>query len=115
MNWNKPPVPVIVVACVYIAVGTMGFVYHFTELLPLHYDGVLTELTEFVAILCGACMLRGYNWARWLAVAWIAFHVVLSAFHSVPEAAIHALLCAVITWSLFRAGSAGYFRGIKPT
>ena len=58
-------------------------------------------------------MLRGHNWARWLAVAWIAFHVILSAFHSVQEAAFHALLCAVIIWSLFRAGSAGYFRGIK--
>ena len=98
-----------------IAVGTIGFVYHFTQLLPFHYDGILIELTEFVAILCGACMLRGDNWARWLAVAWIAFHVVLSAFHSVHEVAIHALLCAVITWSLFRADSARYFRGIEPT
>jgi hypothetical protein len=115
MKWNKPPVPVIIVACVYIAVGTIGFVYHFTQLLPLHYDGVLIELTEFVAILCGAYMLRGYNWARWLAVAWIAAHVVLSAFHSFHEFAIHALFCVVITWSLFRVDSARYFRGIEPT
>jgi hypothetical protein len=115
MKWDKPPVPVIVVACVYIAVGTIGFVYHFSQLLPFHYDGVLVELTEFVAILCGACMLRGYNWARWLAVAWIAFHVVLSAFRSFQEFTIHALLCAVITWSLFRAASTRYFRDIEPT
>lgn len=111
MNWKKPPLSVIVVACLYLAVGTIGFAYHFPQLLPFRYDGVLTELTELVAIVCGAYMFRGYNWARWLAVAWIAFHVILSAFHSLHEFAIHALICALITWSLFYPGAARYFRG----
>ena len=34
MNWTKPPVTIL--ACMYIAVGTIGFAYHFPELLPLH-------------------------------------------------------------------------------
>ena len=37
-----------------------------------------------LAIVCGVFLLRGHNWARWLALAWIAFHVVLSAFHAIP-------------------------------
>ena len=110
MNGDRPPVSVIVVACLYLAVGTIGFAYHFTQLLAFQPDAVWVEATEFLAIICGACMLRGYNWARWLAVAWIAFHVILSAFHSFHEFAIHGLFCVVITWFLFRPGAARYFR-----
>lgn len=111
MNWNKPPVSVTILACVYIAVGATGFAYHFTGLLALQYDGALIELIEFIAIVCGVFMLRGHNWARWLALAWIAFHVILSAFHAFPEFAIHCLFCAVIAWVLFRPEAARYFRG----
>jgi hypothetical protein len=56
-------------------------------------------------------MLRGHNWARWVALAWIAFHVVLSAFHAFGEFAIHAVFCAVIAWFLFSPAPARYFRG----
>ncbi|HEX4810750.1 MAG TPA: hypothetical protein VH325_17570 [Bryobacteraceae bacterium] len=118
MNGNKRPLPVTVLAWVYIAVGAIGFVSHFTELLarnPFHYDAVLVELTESLAIICGAFMLQGHNWARWLALAWIAFHVVLSAFHALPELAMHALvlrgdcLVSVSTrgWALFSRCSNG--------
>jgi hypothetical protein len=110
MNRNRPPASVIVVACLYLAVGTIGFAYHFTQLLALQADAVWVEATEFLAIICGACMLRGYNWARWLAVVWIASHVILSAFRSFHEFAIHALFLVVITWFLFRPGAARYFR-----
>ena len=57
-------------------------------------------------------MLRGCNWARWLALAWIAFHVVLSAFHSLPEFALHAVLCAVFAYFLLRPDAALYFRPV---
>jgi hypothetical protein len=56
-------------------------------------------------------MLRAHNWARWLALAWIAFHVVLSAFHAFSELVIHGLLCAMIAWGLFRPEAGRYFRG----
>ncbi|MEO7143460.1 MAG: hypothetical protein ABI165_08145 [Bryobacteraceae bacterium] len=100
--------------------GAIGFAYHFTGLLAsdaLHNDGLWIELTEFLAIVCGASMLRGHNWARWLALAWIAFHVILSAFHAFPEFAIHCLFFAAIAWILFRPQAARYFRGarIEPT
>ncbi len=120
MNGNKRPVSVTTLACVYIAVGAIGFAYHFTELRArgaLQDDSVWVELTEFLAIVCGAFMLRGRNWARWIAVAWIAFHVILSAFEAFRGFAMHALFCAIITWILFRPEAARYFRSarIKPT
>ena len=40
----------------------------------LQYDDALVELTELIAIVCGVFLLQGRNWARWLALAWIASH-----------------------------------------
>ena len=71
MNWNKRPLSVTILGCLYIGVGTIGFAYHFTGFLAFQYDGVWVELIEILAILCGAFMLRGHNWARWVALAWI--------------------------------------------
>lgn len=55
-------------------------------------------------------MLRGHNWARWLLVTWIAYHVILSAFHAWSELAMHALLLAVVAYFLFRSRASAYFR-----
>jgi xanthosine utilization system XapX-like protein len=105
------PVSILILACVYLAVGSIGFVYHFSQL--RQPEGVWIALTELLAILCGAFMLRGQNWARWLALAWIAFHVILSAFRALPELAMHTLLFAVIAWFLFRPEARRYFRSAK--
>lgn len=116
MSENKRPLSVTVLACIYIAVGVAGFVSHFSELRALYasqYDGLWVELTEVLAIVCGVFILRGHNWARWGALAWIAFHVILSAFNSLGEFAIHCLFCAVIAWFLFRPVAARYFRGVR--
>ena len=110
---NKRPLSVAIIGYLYIAVGAIGFVYHFGEFRTqgaFRYDVLLIELIRLVAIVCGAFLLRSRNWARWLALAWIGFHVVVSAFHSLPEPAIHCLFLAVIAWSLFRADAARYFR-----
>ena len=120
MNWNKRPVAVTILAWVYIAVGAVGFAYHFTDFQAkdvFQFDGVGVEFVRLLAVICGAFMLRGHNWARWLALAWIAFHVILSAFHALPQFAIHCVFCAVIAWLLFRPEAARYFRAtrIEPT
>lgn len=112
MSANKRPLSVAIVGCLYLAVGITGFIYHFKELLgqgALHNDGIWIELTEAVAGVSGAFLLLGRNWARWIALAWMVFHVVLSAFHSVREFSIHFLICAVIAWFLFRPPAARYF------
>jgi threonine/homoserine efflux transporter RhtA len=113
MNANKRPISVTILACVYLAVGVGGFAVHFRELLARHPDAVAIELTELTAIVCGAFLLRGQNWARWLALAWIALHVILSPFHAIPELAIHAVFCAAFAWVLFRPEAARYFGGAQ--
>lgn len=114
MTGPRRPVPVTILAWVYIAVGAIGFVSHLSEIHTrnaLRYDGLWIELVEVLAIVCGTFMLRRHNWARWLAIAWMAFHVVLSAFGAFQEFAVHLLFCAAITWILFRPAAVRYFRG----
>lgn len=114
MNWKKCPLSVLIVGCVYVGVGAIGFAYHFTGFLAsgaFPYDIVWAELIEALAIVFGIFMIRGRNWARWGALAWIAFHVILSAFHAYGELAVHALFLAVIAWVLFRPEARRYFQG----
>lgn len=109
---NQRPLSVTIVGCVYIAVGAAGCALHSADFKTsgFAYDAVLPEFVSLIAILGGVYVLRGRNWARWLAIAWISFHVILSAFHSPSELAIHSLFCAILAYFLFRPTAARYFR-----
>ena len=111
MNEKKRPLSVTILACIFLLVGTAGFVFHFRELLPLQRDAVIVELTELLAVVAGAFMLRGHDWARWLALAWMAFHVAVSFADPIRKLGMHVLIFAVIAWILLRPASGRYFRG----
>lgn len=113
---HKPPISVLVIAVLYIAVGVIGFAYHWTDLHAggaFHYDGMVIEATELTALICGVFMLRRQNWARWLALAWIAFHVVLSVFQDLRGVIIHSIICALIAWAVLHPGASRYFRSTR--
>lgn len=108
------PSSVTVLAWIYIVVGASGFVYHLNGIHAANafqYDGIGIEAVEVLAVLGGAFMLRGQNWARWLAMAWMALHVVLGAFNGFSQFAIHLVFLGVISWLLFRPAAGRYFRG----
>ena len=108
---NKRPISITILASVYLVVGTVGFAVHFREILArqaFQYDDALVELTELIAIVCGVFMLQGRNWARWLALAWIAFHVAIS-FDSMQKLAVHGLFLVLIAYFLFRPDARTYF------
>jgi hypothetical protein len=107
MSRKKMPVSVAVIACLYLAVGIGGFVAHYGELRAP--DGIWVEVTESLAIVCGVFLLRARNWARWLAVAWMAFHVAIS-FGVLSRLAIHSLFLISIVWCLFHTDASRYFR-----
>jgi len=107
---KKPPVSVLVVISVYLLVGVIGFVYHFRELAAGHQDAIAIELTELTAVVAAVGLLKRKNWARWLALVWVVFHVVISLFHPLPELLIHTALCIAIAWLLFRPATASWFR-----
>lgn len=107
MNVKRIPVSVIVIACLYLAVGIGGSVAHFSgHRAP---DWIWIELTELLAIVCGVFLLRAQNWARWLAVAWMVFHVAMS-FGVWLQLAIHSAFLVIIVWCLFRADAGRFFR-----
>ncbi len=110
MDTNRRPISIWVIAVLYLAVGIAGFIGHFHTLLAHEPDSIGIEVTELTAVVAGVFLLLGRNWARWLALAWIVFHVILSIFHPVRELAIHAVLCALIAWGLFHPGANRYFR-----
>jgi hypothetical protein len=113
---NKRPLSVIVIGCLYVATGAIGLAFHLIEFKPQHpfqYDIVWVCLVNLIAIVCGMYMLRGSNWARWFALAWIAFHVVLSGFHSRFEFVVHSLLCVAVAYFLFRPRATQYFRAAR--
>ena len=111
MNSNQRPISILILACLYMVIGAAGLVGHFRDLLTHPHEGIWIELTELAGLIAGAFMLRRQNWARWLALAWIVFHVILSVFHPLPELVIHALFCVAIVWILFRPAATRYFIG----
>jgi hypothetical protein len=113
---NKRPITVTILACVLIAAGAVGLAYHFTEFKApnaVHSELVWIEFVRLLAIVSGVFMLRGRDWARWLALAWIAFHVAISFFNSVREVAVHAVILALFAYFLLRPEAWRYFRGHK--
>ena len=108
MNSVRRPIGVLVVSVLYVAVGATAFVVNFPKLMALQPDSIWIELTELLAVIAGVFLFRGQNWARWLAVAWMAFHVAIS-FPAVRLVAVHSILFALIAWVLFRADSRRFF------
>lgn len=110
----KPrPLPVIVVSLLFITVGAVGFVYHFKEFFTSD-----TRLPEFIwiqfvrltAIVCGILLFRSVNWARWLAIAWLLYHVVIGALHSISQMISHIIILIVVVVLLYLPVSSAFFR-----
>ena len=110
---NNRPRSVAFVGWLFVATGIFGFAYHFTELKvqePFEYELVWVLFVRLLAIVGGVFMLRGANWARWFLLAWIAYHVILSALHSVSELVIHSFVFAGVAYVLLRPVASTYFQ-----
>ena len=69
MPETKRHISVLIVAGMYLAVGGVGFIAHFPRQTSIHGEDVLVEITALVAFTAGMFLLRGHNWARWLALS----------------------------------------------
>ncbi len=108
----KRPIPVTIISCLLGLSGVAGLVYHLAEFKahPMQTDIVWVSLVRLLAIVAGGFMLRGSDWARWLAMVWIGFHVVVSYFHSWQQMAMHVLVFGAFAFFLFRPAATRYFR-----
>lgn len=110
---KKRPLAVTLVGWLYILAGAIETAFLLPELHllhPLQNGAVWIGLVRLSAVLFGLYMLRGNNWARWLAVVWMGGHVILAAFASTQMLAVHSLFFAAIAYLLFRPDSKAYFR-----
>lgn len=104
---RRVPIGVIAVAALYLAVGMGTFIFHLKDLRAP--GGIWIEVTELLAVVCGLFLLGAQNWARWLAIAWMTFHVLLS-YGDWRQLAVHGAFLAFIVWALFRADANRFFR-----
>lgn len=110
---KKRPLAVTFVGWLYIVAGAVETAFllpGFPMLHPLQNGALWIGLVRLAAVLFGVYMLRGRNWARWLALVWMAGHVVLAAFASTQMLVVHSLFFAAIAYLLFRRDSREYFR-----
>ena len=110
---NERPVSVTIIASLFLIMGGVGLVYHATELkfgeqFPSEVFWVC--LVRLLAVIGAIFLFRGHNWARWLLVLWMAYHVGLSFFHSPWQLLVHTLFLAALVYLLFRKSASAYFR-----
>lgn len=106
------PTAITVLSVIYILMGTVGFIYHFRDFGAAGMttrEVVLVEALRVVAIVSGSFMLLGRNWARWLAIAWIALHVAVSFYNGWQQVAMHAIFLVLIAILLTRPAANAYF------
>ena len=107
------PLPVSIVSILFIIVGCVGFVYHLKEFSAPNaklYELLWIQFVRIIAIVCGILLLLAVNWARWLAIAWLLFHVIISAFNSTSEMIMHIVFLLLVVVLLYLPESSAYFQ-----
>ena len=107
------PRPLTIISWFFIIFGSVALLYGllpFGETLSQLKSHWMVHLSRILQIVAGVFMLRGHNWARWLLVVWIAFHIVLSALHSTLQLVLHVFIFTIILYFVFRRDASAYFR-----
>ena len=115
---QQRPRSITIISWIFIIFGTIALLsglLPFGEITLAHRIAELkghwmVHLSRILSIVAGVFMLYGRNWARWLLVVWIVFHIVLSALHSTLQLLLHALIFTVILYFLFRPEASAYFK-----
>jgi hypothetical protein len=107
------PIPVIIVSILFILTGCIGFAYHIKDFFEPNdkpYELIWVLFIRILAVVCGLLLFLRINWARWLAVAWLLYHILLSALHSTSELITHIVLLIIVSVLLFLPVSNAYFK-----
>jgi hypothetical protein len=107
------PIPILVVSILYILAGSIGFTYHVKEF--YQPDVQVSQLVwvlflRILAIVCGGLLLLKMSGARWLAIAWMAYHVYIGALNSTSQMIAHLVILVIVTVLLFLPVSTAFFQ-----
>jgi hypothetical protein len=115
----RRPLSITVISWIFIAAGGIALVGSLRPLVDAsaaqrlggsQFELWVIPLIQMLSLISGVFMLSGVNWARWLLVVWVGYHVILSALHSLLEVSVHSLLFAVVLYFVFRPQASAYFR-----
>lgn len=99
---TRRPLSVTFTGWLYLVVNVVALAYHYSDVLPPHHSKDLwVDLVRALGVLAGAFILRGANWARWLAILWMAFHVWVGWLNGWNLGLVHSGFFVLILWLLF--------------
>jgi hypothetical protein len=75
-------------------------------------DDMLVLAIGVAALIGGANVIRGRNWARWLLAAWMALHVAISVGQPAQLAA-HLVIFGFVAFLLFRSQASECFKATR--
>jgi hypothetical protein len=107
------PISITLISILAVAVGAGGFVSHARQFESAHPGGTIALCAlSLAAVIAGIFMFHGRNWARWLWMLWMTFHVAISFFNGLSEMLVHAVMLGIFAFLLFRPRASAYFRPV---
>jgi uncharacterized membrane protein HdeD (DUF308 family) len=111
---EKRPLSIVVISLLFILLAAITLVHALVEF--INATDRLTDLkshwmiylSAVAAIVGGLFLFKGENWARWLLVLWMAFHIVVGALHGIGPLVTHVVIFSVILFFLFRRPVSSY-------
>lgn len=118
---KQRPLSITIISWLFIVFGAIALVAGLWPVFRMNGAQLVSEfekhwmvhLSRSAQIIAGVFILYGQNWARWLLVVWLAFHVVVGALHSRVQLLTHLVFFLVGLFFLFRPAAAAYFRRPK--
>jgi hypothetical protein len=111
---NKRPLSITIISFLFILLGALTVIHAAWDL--VNTEQRLTNLEHHwmiyvsgvAAILGGAFLFKGHNWARWLLVLWMAFHIVVGALNGIVPLLTHVVIFSALSIFLFRRPASSY-------
>jgi len=98
-----------------VRVFRVSFTTDDTKFIVVHLSETgLVLAVRLLGVIGGMFLLRGCNWARWVLVVWMGYHVIYSATSSMREMLVHAVFLVVLVCFLFGPNASAYFRNAPP-
>ena len=107
---KRRPLSITIISWIFIVFGSIALLSGVLPLADLKSHWYV-HLSRILMIVAGVFMLKGHNWARWLLVLWITFHIIISALHSMLFLLMHVVIFSVILYFVFRRQASDYFVG----
>jgi hypothetical protein len=107
---KRRPLSITIISWIFIVFGSIALLSGVLPLADLKSHWYI-HLSRILQIVAGVFMLYGRNWARWLLVVWIAFHIVVGALNGVVTLLMHIVIFSVVLFFVFRRDANTYFAG----